>query len=121
MHSSAIVQNILNIAIETAEEYDANKITEINVEVGKLNWMKSDKLRYVFDILAKDTLAENAELIINETDVKVKCYNCDYTGPISIIHEEILPMVLCPKCGSHRANVLEGYDLNIGNITIEKP
>ena len=51
MHSSAIVQNILNIAIETAEEYDADRITEINVEVGKLNWIKSDKLNYIFNIL----------------------------------------------------------------------
>ncbi len=121
MHSSAIIQNILNIAIETAEEYDASKITEINVEIGKLNWVKTDKLRYIFNLLSKDTLAENAELIINETEVKVKCYNCDYNGSISIIHDEMLPMVLCPKCGSHRVNILEGYDLNIGNITIEKP
>ena len=87
MHSSAIIQNILNIAIETAEEYDASKITEINVEIGKLNWVKTDKLRYIFNLLSKDTLAENAELIINETEVKVKCYNCDYNGSISIIHD----------------------------------
>ena len=59
MHSSAIVQNILNIAIETAEEYDANKITEINVEVGKLNWMKSDKLS-----LMKQMLKSNATTVI---------------------------------------------------------
>ena len=121
MHSSAIVQNILNIAIETAEEYDADRITEINVEVGKLNWIKSDKLSYIFNILSKDTLAENAELIINETDVKIKCYNCDYEGPANNVTDDIAPMVFCPECGSHRVNVLEGYDLNIGNITIEKP
>ena len=101
MHSSAIVQNILNIAIETAEEYDA--------------------LNYIFNILSKDTLAENAELIINETDVKIKCYNCDYEGPVNNVNDDIAPMVFCPECGSHRVNVLKGYDLNIGNITIEKP
>lgn len=83
--------------------------------------MKTDNLKYIFNILSKDTIAENAELIINETDVKVKCYNCDYTGPISMINDEILPIVFCPKCGSHRVNILDGYNLNIGNITIEKP
>ena len=36
MHSSAVVGNILNIALETAADYDATKITEINIEVGKL-------------------------------------------------------------------------------------
>ena len=121
MHSSAVVENILNIALETADEYDANKITEINIEVGKLNWLRRDQLKYVFNILSKGTLAENAELIINETDVKIKCYNCDYFGPADNINDEIAPMVFCPKCGSHRVNVLEGYDLNIEKITIEKP
>lgn len=120
MHSLAIVQNILNIAIETAENYGADRITEINVEVGKLNWLKSDKLNYVFNILSKDTLAENAELIINETDVKIKCYNCDYEGLVDNVCDDIAPMVFCPKCDSHRVNVLEGYNLDIGNITIEK-
>lgn len=121
MHSSAIIQNILNIALETAEEHNANKILEIKVELGKLNWINPDKLEYIFDILAKDTLAENAELIIDETDVKIKCFNCGYTGSATEIDEEIIPMVFCPKCGSHRVNVLEGYDLNIENITIEMP
>ena len=121
MHSSAVVGNILNIALETAADYDATKITEINIEVGKLNWLRSDKLKYIFSVLSKDTLAENAELIINETDVEIKCYNCDYSGPVNNIHDEIAPMVFCPKCGSHRVNVLKGYDLNIGNITIERP
>ncbi|AMK15664.1 hydrogenase maturation nickel metallochaperone HypA [Methanobrevibacter olleyae] len=120
MHSSTVVQSILNVALETAEEYDANKVTEINVEIGKLNWITTDKLKYIFSVLSKDTLAENAELIVNEADAKIKCYNCNYIGLIDNINKEIIPMVLCPKCGSHRVNVLKGYDLNIGNITIEK-
>ena len=121
MYSSTVVQSILNIALETAEEYDANRITEINIEVGKLNFITSDKIKYIFDVLSKDTIAEKAELVINETDVKIKCYKCDYTGSIDKIDNDIAPMVLCPKCGSHRVNVLSGHGLNIGNITIEKP
>ena len=120
MHSSKVVQSILNIALETAEEYDANKITEINIEIGKLSCLTSNKLKYIFNIISKDTLAENAELNIKETEAKIKCYNCDYEGSIDTIDREFLPIVLCPKCGSHRVNVLKGYDLNVENITIEK-
>lgn len=121
MHSSAVVENILNIALESAEEYGASQITEINIQVGKLNWLTPDKLRYIFSVLSEDTLAENAELIIHETDVEIKCFNCDYNGSVNDINDEIAPMVFCPECGSHRVNILKGYDLNIGKITIEIP
>lgn len=121
MHTSAVIESILNIALETAEEYDADRITEINIEIGKLNWLKRDKLKYIFDILSKDTLAENAELIIHEIDAEIRCANCDYVGPVNKINAEISPMAFCPKCGSHRVKILKGYNLDIGNITIEKP
>ena len=120
MYSSTVVQSILNIALETAEEYDAYRITEINVEIGKLTRITSNKIKYLFNIISKDTLAENAELKIKETEAKIKCFDCDYSGSIDSSDEELLPIVLCPKCGSHRVNVLKGYDLNVGNITIEK-
>ena len=121
MHSSAVVQSILNIALETAEDYDANSITEINIEVGKLNLMTTDKIKYIFDVLSKNTIAENADLIINETEVKIKSNDCSYIGSIDKANNKMSPMALCPNCGSPRVNVLSGYDLKIGNITIEKP
>ena len=121
MHTLSIVENILDIALETAEEHDADKIMEIKLEVGKLNWITTDKLKYIFNIISKDTLAENAELNIHETDVEIHCHNCNYNGSADNIDDKIAPMVFCPKCGSHRVNILKGYDLNIENITIEKP
>ena len=114
------VQNILNIALETAEEYDAKQINEINVELGKLNTISNEQFEYIFSILSKDTLAESANLVITETEAKIKCYNCDYVGSINSVDRVMLPMVLCPECGSHKINVLKGFDLKIGDITIEK-
>ena len=120
MHSSIVVQSILNVALETAEEYEAKGITEINVEIGQLTWITADQIRYIFEVLSKGTIAENAELIIKETESEIKCYNCDYQGPADTEDEEISFIVLCPKCGSHRINALKGYEMNVGNITIEK-
>ena len=120
MHKATIVQNILNLSLETAEEYNAQKITEINVEIGKLNQITGDQLNFIFNILSKGTIAENANLYINETDASIKCYNCDFNGQIDKIDKEMIPMVLCPECGSHRVNVLDGNDIILGNITIEQ-
>ena len=58
---------------------------------------------------------------VEDVDVEIKCYNCDYEGIGDVDDSDhYLPMILCPKCESHRVNVLNGKDVTIKNISIEK-
>ena len=111
MHELSMAQGILNAVLETAEANDAIKVTDMVVEIGKLAMLNPEQLKFMLGVLCKDTIAENADIIIEDIDVEIKCHNCDFEG---------IPMILCPKCESHRVEVLNGRDVTVKNISIEK-
>ena len=116
-----MAQGILNAVLETAEANDAIKVTDMVIEIGKLAMLNPEQLKFMLGVLCKDTIAENAEIVIEDIDVEIKCYNCDFEGIADIDDSDhYAPMILCPKCESHRVEVLNGRDVTVKNISIER-
>ena len=121
MHELSMAQGILNAVLETAEANDAIKVTDMVIEIGKLAMLNPEQLKFMLGVLCKDTIAENAEIVIEDIDVEIKCYNCDFEGIADIDDSDhYAPMILCPKCESHRVEVLNGRDVTVNNISIER-
>ena len=121
MHELSMAQGILNAVLETAEANDAIKVTDMVIEIGKLAMLNPEQLKFMLGVLCKDTIAENAEIVIEDIDVEIKCYNCDFEGIADIDDSDhYAPMILCPKCESHRVEVLNGRDVTVKNISIER-
>ena len=121
MHEFSMAQGILNAVLETAEANDADKVTDIVIEIGRLAMLNPEQLKFMLDILVEDTIAAEANIVLEDIDVEIKCYNCDYEGIGDVDDSDhYAPMILCPKCESHRVNVLNGKDVTIKNISIEK-
>lgn len=53
----------------------------VTLEVGKLAAVVPDSLRFCFDIYAKDTMIEGAELEIIEIPVRAHCRDCGDERP----------------------------------------
>ena len=121
MHELSMAQGILNAVLETAEANDAIKVTDMVIEIGKLAMLNPEQLKFMLGFLCKDTIAENAEIVIEDIDVEIKCYNCDFEGIADVDDSDhYAPMILCPKCESHRVEVLNGRDVTVKNISIER-
>ena len=121
MHELSMAQGVLNAVLETAEANDAIKVTDMVIEIGKLAMLNPEQLKFMLGVLCKDTIAENAEIVIEDIDVEIKCYNCDFEGIADIDDSDhYAPMILCPKCESHRVEVLNGRDVTVKNISIER-
>jgi len=121
MHELSMAQGILNAVLETAEANDAIKVTDMVIEIGKLAMLNPEQLKFMLGVLCKDTIAENAEIVIEDIDVEIKCYNCDFEGIADVDDSDhYAPMILCPKCESHRVEVLNGRDVTVKNISIER-
>ena len=116
-----MAQGILNAVLETAEANDAIVVTDMIIEIGKLAMLNPEQLKFMLGVLCKDTIAENAEIVIEDIDVEIKCYNCDFEGIADVDDSDhYAPMILCPKCESHRVEVLNGRDVTVKNISIER-
>lgn len=121
MHEFSMAQGILNAVLETAEANNAIKVTDIVIEIGRLAMLNPEQLKFMLDVLVEDTIAADANIVLEDIDVEIKCYNCDYEGVGNVDDSDhYAPMILCPKCESHRVNVLNGKDVTVRSISVEQ-
>ena len=64
MHELAVTQSILKICIDEGEKYNVKRIKKLNIKVGELTDLVPSCISYYFKIVAKDTIAEEAEINI---------------------------------------------------------
>lgn len=62
MHEMAIAEGVLDIALDYAKQNDAKCIREIGLLIGDMSGVVVDSLTFSFDMIAKGTLAEGAEI-----------------------------------------------------------
>jgi hydrogenase nickel incorporation protein HypA/HybF len=113
MHEMGIVLEIIDIATASIPaELNGERVQRINLEVGKLSAVVADSLRFCFEVASKGTPLADAELIIKEIPVVVRCRDCDAKWTIDE------PVFLCEKCQSGSVEILSGRELDIKSIEI---
>jgi hydrogenase nickel incorporation protein HypA/HybF len=80
-------------------------------------------VKFCYDILTKNTIAEGSTLNIEEVEAKVECNSCGFTGSpptIDGIYDHFqLPVLECPKCGS-TLNIISGREFTLQKIKMVK-
>ncbi len=112
MHEAGIAQSILDIAIDTANKNNAKVITQIKVRVGKMAAVEEKSLRFSFDALKADTIAENAELLYEDVALIGKCVDCGEQSELEGY------FVICPKCKGG-VSIISGNELEIAHIEVD--
>src|SRR5687767_14940058 len=104
MHELSIAQEIVTAVTERLGDA---RITLVRLEIGRLSGVVADSVRFCFDLVAEGTTVEGARLVIEEPEGRVRCGDC------AAEYEAEWLVVLCPACGSGRAEVLSGNELRI--------
>lgn len=113
MHEMGIAMQIIEIATASIPPDEGPlKVARVNLKVGKLAAVVADSLRFCFEIAARETPLEGAELGIEEIPVKARCKACSVEWTIQG------PAFNCQQCGSGQIELLSGRELNIESIEI---
>lgn len=113
MHEMGVAMQIIEIAAASIpEDMHHARVERVNLKVGKLSAIVTDSLRFCFEIAAKETQLDGAELIIEEIPVVARCNNCRHEWTIEN------PVFTCEKCSSGEIELLSGRELDIDSIEI---
>ena len=112
MHEMSICESILNILKEKARTERFETVKRVRLEIGPLAGIEIEALRFGFDVVMRNSLAEGAVLDIIVTQARATCLDC---GAESAIAERFDP---CPACGSHRLQVTSGEELRIKELEV---
>ena len=113
MHEFSITQSILDIALRHGEKAGAQRITRLNLVIGELSSIIDDSVQFYWDIVARDTIAEGAQLSFERVPGSLRCLTCG----------EVFRMdgraYVCPACGEHEVVVAGGDEFRLASIEIE--
>jgi len=113
MHEASIAQAIMG---EIERQLDEGKILgrvqTVYLRIGQLTAVVTDNLRFMFEVIAKDTVFEGVELQIEDVPVRGVCRDCEAAFEI----EEL--RFSCLQCGSGEVDIVSGRELMIEAVEI---
>lgn len=114
MHELAVTENILNIVLKYAKDAQATKVSKIFLVIGDLSSIVDDSIQFYWDIIAKDTIAEGAQLCFKRIATTFECTKCKaWYSPDG-------DSILCPTCGGADIRIISGEEFFLEAIDVEK-
>ena len=114
MHELAICQSLMNQVENLALEHRAQCVTAIVVAIGPLSGVEAQLLKNAYPLASAGTVAQQAELIIENLPIRVKCSICNNES-------DALPnKLVCNKCGDWRTTLVSGDELLLMSVELEK-
>ncbi len=113
MHELSVCLSLLRQLQEIAAEQAAHRVTRIELGIGPLSGVEAELLRNAWPIAAAGTLAVDAALVIDESEVVVRCRSCE--------HESVASpnRLLCGSCGDFRTELVRGDEMILRRVEFE--
>lgn len=113
MHEFSIAAQILECVLQVARDHGGLPVKSVSLDIGGLQRIAPEALRFAFEASTQGTLAEGAALDWREIAVLVQCDACgrEY-GPEG-------PFWICPGCGATGGQVRHGDELLVRSVELE--
>jgi hydrogenase nickel incorporation protein HypA/HybF len=112
MHELSICQSMMQQVEAIAAQENARQITSITLRIGPLSGIEPELLLQAFPIATAGTLAEQAELKIENQAVRILCSRCDTESEVPSNR------LVCPECGDFHTRVVSGDELLLASLEL---
>ena len=113
MHEMALCEGVLQVLQEYANKQGYTRVKTVWLEIGELAGVEVEAMRFGFDVVTRDTLAEGAELRIIARPGEAWCLQCAKTVPVKQRFDA------CPDCGGYELQVTGGEEMRITELEVE--
>lgn len=110
MHEFSIALAVTEQISKMAEEKHVAKVTKVTLSIGVISGVEPESLRLVFPFAAEGSVAEGAELVIEQVPVTFHCKACGHQS----VKERFVPE--CDACRSTDLNITAGREMLIKSV-----
>jgi hydrogenase nickel incorporation protein HypA/HybF len=110
MHELSISSAIVDTAIAHAS---GRKVSLVSVRIGHLRQAIPSSLHFYFEICARETLVEGAELELEVVPGRLHCRDCGHDWGVE------MTAFRCPQCQGSEVTVVAGEELEVESIEVE--
>ena len=112
MHELSVVLEIVKTIEKYAAAEDVGHIERLVLQIGEMSSVVPDYIVAVYPEAVKDTVLQDAELVIETIPAEARCTSCE---ELFNIREH---KAVCPVCGGKDLEVLSGREFNIKEIVV---
>ena len=113
MHEMSICEGILQVLEEQAKAQSFSRIKTVWLEIGQMAGVELEALRFGFEVVTRNSLADSAKLEIIEIPGQAWCLQCSKTVAASQRFDA------CPDCGGYQLQITGGEELRIKELEVE--
>ena len=95
------------------DQIDRAKVRAVHLQVGELTCVVPDALHFCFEVCARGTRLEGAELAIHRIPARVRCRTCGSDAAADRF------CAMC-ACGSVDVEVLAGRELRVRDVEVDE-
>lgn len=112
MHEISLLEQVREILLEHSLSQNFSRVSTVTLEIGQLSCVEEGALRFGFDAVMKDSLAEGAELKINVVDGLGFCSSCHKSVAMQSLHDP------CGICGLFGMKIIQGEEMRIKDLVV---
>ena len=112
VHEYGITASLLSIVEQKAAEAGIEKVETIRIVIGVLTGFAPESIRFYFEPMSRDTVAEGATLEFEELPVRLRCRACG-----SVFEPEGRTWT-CPDCNSSEVDISGGREMYVKEMEV---
>ena len=118
MHEMSLVRSVVEIVTEEAEAAGAARVKKVHIVIGEGRDIVVDLFESLFRFLARGTVAESAEIVIDRKPYTVRCNACGNEFHLIPVDKRTWT---CPNCGAYKDyKLVSGMEFYISRIEASK-
>ncbi len=115
MHELPVTERILALALRYASGQNVTRIVRIHLRISGLSDLEDEWLQKYFDYVSKNTIAENASLVIKQVPIVARCVSCEHTFEVA---REQLNALTCPECQAESCKLISQREYFVENMEV---
>lgn len=113
MHEMSLAEGVLQIIEDSARANGFARVITVWLEIGQLAGVESEAMRFCFDAVTRNSVAEGARLEIAEPAGEGRCLNCNKEVKVAQRYDA------CPECGGFPVEITGGTEMRIKELEVE--
>jgi len=113
MHEASIAMSVLDTVIKECRQRGFTRIDSVRLRIGRASGVLPEALTFAFDIAKADTIAGEAQLLVDFVPLGGHCHDCRQDFDV----EERF-VLTCPYCQGGNFTLARGHELDIVEMEI---
>ena len=113
MHELAITQSLLDLVLAETAKAGTGKVLKINIVLGEMSGVVDRFVKFNFDLLSRNTVAEAATLSFRKITQQARCRKCGNVFRPGDLRWN------CPECEASELEIIAGNEMYLESIEVE--